>query len=198
MSSAAKRTILYGVLALCLMGFCYVQGRASATDDLTLDRASALLGGHGAYQRAIGLLRDSEAAFVRSEGFWRAKADSLGRRFHAANPVGVQPSSHLDSAALASRLPSRSSTDSGVPYQPADSLRVIFLGRALDACDASRAAADSALARCGRRADSLETSLREVLAVKECRFLFFKCPSRSAFFLLGAVGGALLKSRLAK
>jgi len=182
MSAGLRRGLLYGALALCLMGFCYVQGRSDAIDQIALQHAETLVAGHTGYLRVIDSLKGAEARYVGLEGFWRAKADSIARTLTRT-----------------SLLPSHTDTSSGRNGIPqADSLRVIFLGRALDACDASREAADSALARCGRRADSLETSLREVLAVKSCRFLFFKCPSRSEFFILGAVGGALLESRISR
>lgn len=187
MTATAKRTILYAILALAICGFAYVQGRSDAIDSLTLGRAETLLAGHTGYLRVIDSLKGVEARYVGLEGFWRDKADSLGRRSQGANPVGVQPSS-------ATGLPS----SGGLHVSQNDSMRVIFLGRALDSCDLARGAADSALSLCRARGDSLERSLREVLAVKSCRFLFFKCPSRSAFFILGAVGGALLEHRLAK
>lgn len=186
MSSAAKRGILYTILALALMGFCWVSGRAAGVDSVTLRDAETVLAGHSGYLRAIDSLKGVEAHYVGLEGYYRRLADSLGR-FHAANPVGVQVSAN----------PSGSSPQGANSRPVADSLRVVFLGRALDACDASRGAADSALARCRLRGDSLETSLRAVLAVKSCRvFGFIPCPSRGAFFVLGAVGGALLEHRL--
>lgn len=166
------------------MGFCWVSGRAAGVASVTFSEAHALLGGHAGYQRVIDSLKGTEARYVGLEGFWRAKADSLAR-LHAANPVGVHDSSGTG-------LPS----SGGLHVSQNDSLRVIFLGRALDACDGARLAADSALARCAARGDSLEASLRAVLAVKSCRFLFFKCPSRSAFFVVGALAGAILEHRL--
>lgn len=183
MSATIRRAILYGVLALCLCGFAYVQGRSDESASVTFSEANAILGGHAGYRRVIDSLRGAEARFVGLEGYWRARADSLGgiqRTTAVANsPAGADSTPHLANS------------------QPVnDSLRVIFLGRALDACDASRGLADSALARCAARGDSLERSLRAVLAVKSCRVLFIPCPSRSAFFVVGALAGALLDHRL--
>lgn len=184
MSAGLRRSLLYGVLALVLMGFCWVQGRASAIDDLTLEHAQAVLNGHQGYERALEALRGREADFVRSEAFWRAKADSLGRQ------MGNQ---------IQRPLASKNPQELLVPASASDSLRVIFLGRALDACDASRSAADSALALCRVRGDSLEAALRGVLAIKTCRLPFgIPCPSRGALFVLGAVSGAILENRLSR
>ena len=185
MSASARRALLYGVLALCLMGFCWVSGQAAGVDSVTLRDAETVLAGHSGYLRAIDSLKGVEAHYVGLEGYYRRLADSLGVAMtrvpsHHPSP-GVTPASDTVTVSTGSN----------------DSLRVIFLGRALDSCDASREAADSALARCGRRADSLETSLRAVLAVKSCRLLgFIPCPSRGAWFIVGAVGGALLEHRL--
>ena len=72
MTSAAKRGILYAVLALCLMGFCYVQGKAAAVDELTVDRAQSLLGG----SRIARRLQDSLGEVSRK---YLARADSLAK-----------------------------------------------------------------------------------------------------------------------
>ena len=184
MSPGLRRALLYAVLALCLCGFAYVQGRSDAVDQQALQRAETLLAGHTGYLRVIDSLRSAEARYVGLEGFWRAKADSLA---HSALAAGVKDT-------LKPTQPSGAANT--LVTVPSDSLRVIFLGRALDACDASRSAADSALALCRVRGDSLEAALRGVLAVRGCKILFFKCPSRSALFVLGAVGGALLEHRL--
>ena len=189
MTDTAKRTVLYTLLAIALVGFAYVSGRAAGVDSVTLRDAETVLAGHTGYLRAIDSLRGVEAHYVGLEGYYRRLADSLGHI--ALTPSSIDRDSariFSDTALVASSNASRSATDS---------MRVIFLGRALDACDASREAADSALARCRLRGDSLETSLRAVLAVKSCRLLgFIPCPSRGAWFIVGAVGGALLEHRL--
>ncbi len=72
MSSAAKRTLLYGVLALCLMGFAWVSGRASGVDSVVLRDAAALVGGHKGYTRVV----DSLQGLAQREA---SRADSLGK-----------------------------------------------------------------------------------------------------------------------
>lgn len=53
--------ILYGTLALCLMGFCWVSGKAAGVDSVVLRDAQALLGGHKGYTRALDSLSDEAA-----------------------------------------------------------------------------------------------------------------------------------------
>ena len=63
---------MYGVLALCLMGFCYVQGKAAGVDSVTLRDAAALIGGHKGYTRAL----DSLISIAHRDS---AQADSLAK-----------------------------------------------------------------------------------------------------------------------
>jgi hypothetical protein len=181
MTDTVKRLALYGVLALCLCGFAYVQGRADQQAALTFEHAQQVLAGHGAYTHLQDSLGRLERGFVATEAFWRAKADSLSSQTRSS-----QRSSALTRAA-------NSSISSSIPLHPyADSLRVIFLGRALDACDASRGAADSALALCRMRGDTLEASLRAVLKARTPRFGFFLGPCISSTLSGHAqVGGCL-------
>ena len=69
--------------------------------------------------------------------------------------------------------------------------QVTALGTAYQACS-------EGLMRCRARGDSLQASLEAVLKVKECHILFVSCPSRTAFFVIGAVSGAILEHRLSR
>jgi len=179
------RWLAWGCVGLALLFLAWTEGAAHEQDALTFQNAEQVLARHGAYVHLQDSLRLVERRFVGEEAFWRAKADSLGKVQNVA-------------ASLANRDTSKAeSVSSNTTQLPAtDSLRVVFLGRSLDACDAARGAADSALARCEARGDSLSRALADVLRAKACRFLLFKCPSRSALFIGGAVLGALLENRL--
>lgn len=166
MSSAAKRGILYGVLALCLMGFCYVQGKAAAVDELTVDRAQSLLGG----SRIARRLQDSLGEVSRK---YLARADSL-----AKHPRYVQiVTAHHDTVQV---------------------LDTVWVAQQVSALGTAYQSCSEGLTRCRARGDSLQASLEAVLKVKECHILFVSCPSRSAFFVVGALAGALLEHRLAR
>ena len=162
MSPVLQRLILYGCLAGVLIAFGFAQGASHEADALLVDQAHQLVGSHTTFQRVQDSLRGVERRFVGEEDFWRTKADSVGR----ANRDQSAPTKS-DSVALSGTMTT--------PI-PTDSLRVVFLGRALDACDAARGAVDSALARCASRADSLTRTLRDVLAMKKPRFGWFAGP----------------------
>lgn len=164
MTSAAKRGILYGVLALCLMGFCYVQGKAAAVDELTVDRAQSLVNGHRGYERRL-------ASLISTAQRDSARADSL---FHHTHYVQVV-TAHHDTVQL---------------------LDTVWVAQTVTALQGAYSACSEALTLCKARGDSLQASLEAVLKVKACHVLFLPCPSRGALFVLGAVGGALLESRL--
>ncbi len=72
MSAGLRRGLLYGVLALCLMGFCYVQGKSAGVDSVVLKDAAALLGGHRGYARTLDSL-------ARTASQAKAHADSLAK-----------------------------------------------------------------------------------------------------------------------
>lgn len=72
MTDAVKRILLYSVLVVALCGFFYVQGKAAATNELTIDKAQALLGGHKGYARSL----DSLVAIAHRDS---AHADSLAK-----------------------------------------------------------------------------------------------------------------------
>ena len=159
------RWTAWGLVGVALLLFAYSQGRADQQASVIEHEGYALLASHTTYVRVQDSLGRLERGFVVEENFWRAKADSLANQ----------------SAITMNAAPVASSHDTlGATHLPTDSLRLLFLGRALLACDESRAVVDTALVRCAARSDSLERSLRAVLASKRPRFGWFLGPCLGA------------------
>lgn len=173
MPDIAKRLILYGVLALCLVGYGFVEGKAAQQTADAVNYGKLALGGHAGFQRelradslAIVRLRGVQAQYVASEGRWRKLADSL-----LADTLG----------------------DSGEAKPPDFPAATVALGKALQACDASRVASDSALQvltqdlqLCKARGDTLETAIGRLLKVKAPRWGFTVGPA-----ILGQPNGSV-------
>lgn len=170
MSDVAKRLILYMALALCLMGYGWVEGRAAQQTADAVNYGQAVLGGHRGFAS-------------------RLKADSLtvARLTHLGAFWG-------DSEAYWKRVAQQAiadTVDSTAPSSPATPL--VALGRALDACDAGKAAQDSALqvlqtdlALCKARGDTLETAVGRLLKVRSPRWGFTVGPA-----MLGQPNGSV-------
>lgn len=174
-SATARRIALYACLVAALMGYAFVEGRASEQTAEAVDYSRTILAGSHAFldrlrgdSLTISRLARSEVSWVALEGHWRHVADSL-----AADTLDiVTPGTNTQTP----------------PLTP-----TIALGRSLDACDASRAASDSArallatdLALCKARGDTLETALRRLIAVRSPRFGFTVGPA-----ILGDVSGSV-------
>lgn len=170
MSAGLRRAILYGLLAIALCGYSWVEGRASEQTAEAVDYGKSVLGGHRGFEARLRVdslrlvaLGASEGRFVASEAFWRHIADSLAADTLDTTGVAHTP---LDSA-----LQRRSMRNTALQY-------------ALNACDASREASDSArvllatdLALCRARGDSLEVAVGRLLKVRAPRWGFSVGPA---------------------
>jgi hypothetical protein len=193
---------------LVLYGLGKWDGVVSARDRVIVQEARAVLKAGAGYRARIGALRDSVAGLEASErrlvglaGRQRAQLDSL------LSVEGVATSGPVDSLAASLGMFHVKQvgwvSDSGTVRHLA-----LLAWRAevrLPATEALLALTDSLLrvnrqlvetwaVRAGlaeARVTVLEASLTDVLTVADCRFLFWRCPSRTVTFVVGLAVGAV-------
>lgn len=173
MSPTLRRILLYACLGFALLAYGFVEGKAAQQTADAVEYGKLALGGHAGFEKALRAdsaaivrLRGVQAQYVASEGRWRHLADSL----------------------LADTLDSGGAVKA--PDLPA---ATVALGKALQACDASRQAEDSALqvlqqdlALCRARSDTLEVAVGRLLKVRAPRFGFTLGPA-----ILGQPNGSV-------
>src|SRR5436309_5994469 len=154
------------------------QGAASVADAAAVSNAEQVLKLKQPYLAHLATLQRTEQQALRTAQVWRQRADSLRQIAARVDTVQLQP----DSGA---RLAWRQVADA--EHQSASACFV-----SLAACQAR---ADTAV----QRAAVLDSSLARLLGVKECRWLWFHCPSRTAALLIGSglglAGGVWISQR---